>query len=112
MLKAGQVVALDTTPNLLGRFSSHTLRLRTVSDKPAQLGMTQERITQEENMQEIPSGWWACAFAHFDEIEPMLASIRNAGCVIDDLEIGKPDLEDVFVRVMQEQDHIKLASHE
>jgi hypothetical protein len=31
----------------------------------------------------------------------MLAKIRAAGCRIDDLEIGKPDLEEVFVRVMQ-----------
>ena len=95
MLKAGQVVALDTTRNLLSRFSSHTLRLRTASDKPAQLGLTQDRS----------SGWWTFAFTHFDEIEPLLASIRNAGCMIDELEIGKPDLEDVFVRVMQEQHH-------
>lgn len=107
MLKAGQVVALDTTPNLLSRFSSHTLRLRTASDQPAQLGMTQERITQEDRMQDTPSGWWTCTFAHFDEIEPMLASIRNAGCMIDELEIGKPDLEDVFVRVMQGQNQEK-----
>jgi ABC-2 type transport system ATP-binding protein len=100
MLKAGQVVALDTTRNLLSRFSSHTLRLRTASDKPAQLGMTQEH----------PSGWWTCAFAHFDEIEPMLARIRNAGCMIDELEIGKPDLEDVFVRVMQEQNQEQVRT--
>ncbi len=110
MLKSGRVVALDTTRNLLSRFSSHTLRLRTASDKPAQLGMTQERITQEYATQERPSGWWTCAFAHFDEIEPMLARIRNAGCMIDELEIGKPDLEDVFVRVMQEQHHEQIRA--
>ncbi|MDO9450785.1 MAG: ABC transporter ATP-binding protein [Rugosibacter sp.] len=108
MLKAGQVVALDTTPNLLSRFSSHTLRLRTASDKPAQLGMTQELI--REKTQERPSGWWTFAFAHFDEIEPLLACIRNAGCMIDELEIGKPDLEDVFVRVMQEQNQEQVRT--
>jgi ABC-2 type transport system ATP-binding protein len=31
----------------------------------------------------------------------MLARIREAGCGIEDLEIGKPDLEEVFIRVMQ-----------
>lgn len=108
MLKAGQVVALDTTPNLLSRFSSHTLRLRTASDKPAQLGMTQELI--REKTQERPSGWWTFAFAHFDEIEPLLACIRKAGCMIDELEIGKPDLEDVFVRVMQEQNQEQVRT--
>ena len=72
--------------------------------------MTQERITQENATQECTSGWWTCAFAHFDEIEPMLARIRNAGCMIDELEIGKPDLEDVFVRVMQEQSHEQVRA--
>jgi ABC-2 type transport system ATP-binding protein len=110
MLKAGQVVALDTTRNLLSRFSSHILRLRTTSDKPAQLGMTQEQVAQESATQECSSSWWTCGFAHFDEIEPMLARIRNAGCVIDELEIGKPDLEDVFVRVMQEQHHEQVRA--
>lgn len=104
MLKAGRVVALDTTRNLLSRFSSHTLRLRTASDKPARLGMTRE-LTQDR-----PSGWWTFAFAHFDEIEPLLARIRDAGCIIDELEIGKPDLEDVFVRVMQEQNQEQIRA--
>jgi ABC-2 type transport system ATP-binding protein len=36
-------------------------------------------------------------------VEPLLARIRAAGCRIDDLEIGKPDLEEVFIRVMQGQ---------
>ena len=37
------------------------------------------------------------------EVEPLLANIRAAGCGIADLEIGEPDLEEVFVRVMQGQ---------
>ncbi len=93
MLKSGRVVALDTTRNLLSRFSAHTLRLRTSGVLPAGLGMHQDQ----------PDGWWSLAFGHFDEIEPLLAGIRAAGCEIADLEIGKTDLEDVFVRVMQEQ---------
>ena len=39
----------------------------------------------------------------FARAEPLLAKIRAAGCRIDDLEIGKPDLEEVFIRVMQGQ---------
>jgi ABC-2 type transport system ATP-binding protein len=93
MLKAGRVVALDTTPNLLRRFSSHSLRLRTEGVMPAELarGATEN------------GGWWSFPFDGFDEVEPMLGRIRTAGCTIDDLEIGKPDLEEVFVRVMQGQ---------
>jgi len=93
MLKAGRIVALDTTRNLLSHFSSHSLRLHTQGDQPAQFGMTKEDV----------EGWWRFSFAQFDEIEPLLARIRTAGCVINELEIGKPDLESVFVRVMQDR---------
>jgi hypothetical protein len=42
-----------------------------------------------------------CLSIAYGEVEPLLANIRAAGCVIEDLEIGKPDLEEVFIRVMQ-----------
>jgi ABC-2 type transport system ATP-binding protein len=46
-------------------------------------------------------GAWVFRLAGFDEIEPLLAGIRQAGCVIDDLRLTQTDLEDVFVGVMQ-----------
>jgi ABC-2 type transport system ATP-binding protein len=93
MLKAGRIVALDTTANLLRRFSLHSLRLRTDGAMPEALvrGATEN------------GGWWSFPFDGYDEVEPLLANIRAAGCLIADLEIGKPDLEEVFVRVMQGQ---------
>ncbi|MFA4968667.1 MAG: ABC transporter ATP-binding protein [Sulfuritalea sp.] len=93
MLKAGRVVALDTTANLLRRFSVHALRLRTGGTLPSELA----RDGAESG------GWWSFPFDGFDQVETLLARIRAAGCRIDDLEIGKPDLEEVFVRVMQGQ---------
>ncbi|NJD35671.1 MAG: ABC transporter ATP-binding protein [Betaproteobacteria bacterium] len=93
MLQSGRVVALDTTARLLRRFSTHTLRLRSHGEIPADLvrGAAQS------------GGWWSLPFDNFEEVEPLLARIRAAGCRIDDLEIGKPDLEEVFIRVMQGQ---------
>jgi ABC-2 type transport system ATP-binding protein len=99
MLKAGQVVALDTTANLLRRFSVHSLRLRTDGAMPTEL----TRGAAENG------GWWSFPFDGFDEVEPLLANIRAAGCGIADLEIGKPDLEEVFVRVMQGQQEGRAA---
>lgn len=95
MLKAGRIVALDTTRNLLSRPAVRMLRVRTDASLPADLGAGP--------MQE--DGWWAFPFENFAEIETWLARIRAAGCTIIDLEIGKPDLEDVFLKVMQEQEH-------
>ena len=37
----------------------------------------------------------------FDEVERLLAAIRVAGGVVDDLRLTQADLEDVFVGVMQ-----------
>lgn len=95
MLKVGRIVALDTTDNLLSRPAVRMLRVRAETSLPADLGAGP--------MQE--GGWWMFPFEHFSEIETLLARIRAAGCTIIDLEIGKPDLEDVFLKVMQEQEH-------
>ncbi|MCF8197335.1 MAG: ABC transporter ATP-binding protein [Sulfuritalea sp.] len=95
MLKDGRVVALDTTKQLLRRFSAHALRLRTG-------GVMPKELTSEATES---GGWWSIPFNSFDEIEPLLVKIRTAGCEIDSLEIGKPDLEEVFIRVMQGAHH-------
>jgi ABC-2 type transport system ATP-binding protein len=93
MLQAGRVVALDTTARLLLRFSSHTLRLRSRGEMPADLSPARPK---------------AAAGGPF----PSTTSTRSSRCWrgyapqaarIDDLEIGKPDLEEVFIRVMQGQ---------
>ena len=35
------------------------------------------------------------------EVEQVLATLRAAGCQPEDLEIGRADLEDVFLEIMQ-----------
>jgi len=92
MLKAGQVIALDKTEALLQRFSAHTLRLRLRSGDalPADISKTARQRGLE----------WQFQFDHFDEIETLLAKLRAADCAIEDMEVGKPDLEEVFVKLM------------
>jgi ABC-2 type transport system ATP-binding protein len=93
MLKQGRIVALDTTSNLLARFTRHTLNLR-LSNESGLPEALRARATSNE-------GTWVFRLAGFDEIEPLLAAIRQAGCTIDDLRLTQTDLEDVFVGVMQ-----------
>jgi ABC-2 type transport system ATP-binding protein len=95
MLKAGQVVALDSTQNLLQRFTAHALRVRASGAFPVDWF--------DHDVREQSGGWRAIAFDRYEEVEQILARLRSCGCKIEDLEIGKPDLEDVFVRVMQGQ---------
>lgn len=93
MLKAGKVVALDTTANLLNRFSVHTLRVRLDREAPADLGAGIRDA----------AGWQTIPFDRFADVETILVRLRSSGCQIEEIEIGKPDLEDVFVKVMQGQ---------
>ncbi len=101
MLKAGRIIALDSTANLLRRFATHALcfRLATPMPLPAALISRTTNLggASHENLWRIP-------FDHFEEVEPLLAELRTAGCELSDLEIGKPDLEDVFVRLMRDNE--------
>jgi ABC-2 type transport system ATP-binding protein len=94
MLKAGRVVALDTTANLLRRFSAHALRVRLAD------GVLPTALAGRGEQKD---GVWSLPIDHFSEIETVLGQLREAGCAVEEMEVGKPDLEDVFVRVMQGQ---------
>ena len=93
MLKQGRIVALDTTSNLLRRFSGHTLRLRLAGG--AALPESLKQGVVGESGSEFTFSLGSC-----DEIEAILHGLRGSGCRIEDIEVGKPDLEEVFVRVM------------
>ncbi len=93
MLKQGRVVALDTTSALLKAASSNVLRFKTDAGHalPAPLA-AKARVTGR--IVQLP--------AHdAREIEAHLAAIREAGLQVEDVEIRKADLEDVFLDVMQ-----------
>jgi ABC-2 type transport system ATP-binding protein len=91
MLKQGRVVALDRTSALLAGTASTMLRFKT--DQPLPAGVAAKaRLT----------GRIVQVAAHDAvEVEAMLAQMRAAGVKVDDLEIGRADLEDVFLEIMQ-----------
>lgn len=90
MLKQGQLVALSSTSKLLASASSNVLRLKT--DDP------------------LPTAWQSVArltgrivqlpIRQTGDIEHYLAQAREAGMAIEDVEVRKSDLEDVFLAVM------------
>ena len=93
MLKQGRVVALDTTSNLLARQAPRTLVLRLEAGDalPAALAARAER----------DGGDWRVRLSGLAEVESLLAEVRASGATIEDLRLEQPDLEDVFVGVMQ-----------
>jgi ABC-2 type transport system ATP-binding protein len=91
MLKQGRVVALDRTANLLAGTASTMLRFKTDQPLPASLA-AQARITGR--IVQIKARDAA-------EVESLLAGLRAASVKVEDLEIGRADLEDVFLEIMQ-----------
>lgn len=91
MLKQGRVVALDRTSALLAGTASTMLRFKTDDALPeavAALARVTGRIVQVK--------------AHdAAEVESLLATLRAAKVKVEDLEIGRADLEDVFIEIME-----------
>jgi ABC-2 type transport system ATP-binding protein len=90
MLKQGRVVALDSTSALLSGMASTMLRFKTDGVLPPALA-ARARVT----------GRIVQIKAHdAAEVEHDLATLRQAGVAVEDLEIGRADLEDVFLGIM------------
>ncbi|OIQ68412.1 hypothetical protein GALL_499940 [mine drainage metagenome] len=92
MLKTGKVVALDSTSSLLSAASGNVLRCAVDGDLPPDL-RSRARVTGR--VVQLPA---KDALA----IENYLMQMRQAGLVVKDIEIRRPDLEDVFLQVMQQ----------
>jgi ABC-2 type transport system ATP-binding protein len=93
MLKQGRVVALERTSELLKAASSNVLRFKLDGALPAEFE-GKARVTGR--IVQLPAH-----DAH--EIEQYLAVIREAGLRVEDVEVRKADLEDVFLDVMAEK---------
>jgi ABC-2 type transport system ATP-binding protein len=91
MLKQGELVALDTTSALLAGTASTMLRFKTDSPLPSSLA---ERARVTGRIVQVPA-------LDAADVERTLASLREARCSIEDLEMGRADLEDVFLAIMQ-----------
>ena len=90
MLKQGRVVALNRTSELLKSASGNVLRFKIDGELPAALAQI-ARVTGR--IVQLPAHNAA-------EIEHYLAAVRQAGVQVEDVEIRKADLEDVFLEVM------------
>jgi ABC-2 type transport system ATP-binding protein len=91
MLKAGKIVALDTTQNLLSSFAGLTVRLSAES-LPDEW---RKRVLREEGTSYLLS------LEDYAELERLLASLRDRRITIGDLSLQEADLEQVFLRIMK-----------
>ena len=96
MLKKGHIVALDSTRDLLERFSVYCLSLRV--DTP-------DRLPEALSSRAKPGhGYLQFQLNGLNEVEPLLVVVRESGCEIKDMRLAATDLEDVFIEIMREQE--------
>ncbi len=93
MLKGGRIVALDSTRNLLDSFSGLLLRLGLESGElpEALAGRVLEREGARVTLR----------LDNHAELEGVLAELRQGGVVINEFDLQPPDLEEVFLRLME-----------
>jgi ABC-2 type transport system ATP-binding protein len=92
MLKAGRIVALDSTRNLLETFSGLLLRLR-LDREALPEGLDAQVVARDGER-------YTLRLRDYNALEQVLHRVRQAGAAIRELELEPPDLEDVFLRVM------------
>lgn len=92
MLKQGSIVALDTTRNLLARFSGTYVRIKVMEDRlPAAL---RARAHSSD-----AAGYHTFALENYAELERLMQALRSHDLRVQDMELLQPDLEEVFVKL-------------
>ena len=95
MLKAGQVVALSSTSDLLGSMVGGRLSVR-LSGAPLPSSLLPLCLGSGG------AGRHVMRIETPEALEPMLRVLREAGCRIEEIDFERTDLEDVFLRIMRE----------
>lgn len=92
MLKQGEVVALDSTRNLLDRIQTKQLKVKL---SPSQLPESLLHLKRGEE-----GGYFTLTLSSTTEIESVLAVLRAASITVEDLQLIEADLEDVFLEIV------------
>ncbi len=96
MLKSGQVVALDSTAALIRRISGSQLVVKLASGR-----LPESLHGLVSHPEELAGGnQYTLRVNHHDEVENILATLRQSGATLDDLQLHQADLEDVFIQIM------------
>lgn len=92
MMKQGKIVALDSTANLLNKFSGKHLRLT--------LGNVSLPQDVARLVRHVENGIYTFALTDMIQIEFVLTSLRASGIKVIDMQLNEADLEDVFLSLV------------
>lgn len=91
MMKAGRIVALDSTKNLLAGSSEHWARLELEGGTPP----------PDVPLVAAADGGWEFCFRDYAELEQLLARLRHADLKVRTMQLLEADLETVFMGIMR-----------
>jgi ABC-2 type transport system ATP-binding protein len=92
MMKNGEIVALDTTANLLANLAGKNLRLK--------LGNATLPTTLLPMLKSGENGLYTLALTELSQMEFALSELRKAKVNIEDMQLFEADLEDVFMSLV------------
>ncbi len=95
MLKGGRVVAMDSTDALIHQASEPQLMLQIEGNLPDSLRPLVLHGNVAGN-----TGTWVLRLNQPADIERILAELRLNQVTVNDLQVQEPDLEDVFLQIM------------
>ncbi|SPE19921.1 Sulfate ABC transporter ATPase [Burkholderiales bacterium] len=93
MLKAGRIVALESTRELLRRIAGIQVAMRLRGALPPAL---RDQVIEEQSEHIV------LRLSHPRDVGAALEACRSFGSEVEELEVGPADLEDVFLQVMAE----------
>jgi len=94
MLKAGRIIALDSTQNLIGKLASgNSLRIRLLPDN---LPLALQPLKKS-----CSNGLYELRIDNYAHIEFILSVLRSENIQIQEMYLQQPDLEDAFVNLLR-----------
>jgi ABC-2 type transport system ATP-binding protein len=92
MMKQGEIVALDTTANLLSKLPGKNLRLN--------LGTANLPTSLLPMLKSGESGVFTLALTELNQVEFALSELRKTNVKVEDMQLLEADLEDVFMSLV------------
>ena len=101
MLKNGQLIALDRTSALLQQLTGVKLNVK-LHNRIVRAGLSNDALAMLVN-DEHELNKLSFNLKNATQVETVLAAVREAGGDLEDVAVSQADLEDVFVRLMQNE---------
>ena len=102
ILKKGQIAALDRTSTLLQQLAGVRLHLKLRHEISGNaLPPALWALSAQSSSEELSHKRLSFTLNNAEQVEHVLASVRMAGGELEDVSVSQADLEDVFVRLVQ-----------